>query len=155
MASTTFSRAERLKTEKVTAGGVEVEVVKDFAIFIDTHRDQPHVGMFEVDIHRGTCKPTLVHLRPPAKGYTTEWNDWALIRASDGLVLPLHSKHKFVDKTWFMSWVSEYVMENGEAPIDDKGFMLTTKLRDARASVYKLRSFRQMVVERQRLEGRY
>lgn len=155
MASTTFARAERLKTEDLYVGGVEVRVVKDFAIFIDTHRDQPHVGMFEEDIHRGTCKPTLVHLRPPASGVTTEWHDWALIRAEDGAVLPLHSKHKFVDKHWFNRWVMDYVLEHGEAPVGERGFMFTTKLRDARAGVYKLRSFRQMVVERQRLEGIY
>ena len=155
MASTTFARAEALKTEKVIAGGVEVTVVKEFAIFIDTHRDQPHVGMFESDIHRGTCKPTLVHLRPPPSGVTGEWSDWALIAEQTGEVLPLHSKHKFVDKAWYQRWVMDYIMENGEAPVGDKGFLFTTKLRDARAGVYKLRSFRQMVVERQILEGKY
>jgi hypothetical protein len=155
VASTTFARAERLRTEDVEIDGEVFTVVKDFAIFIDTHRDQPHVGMFEDDIHRGTCKPTMVHLMPPASGVTTEWSDWSLVRASDGLTLPLHSKHKFVDKNWYHQWVMDYVLEHGEAPLGERGFMFTTKLRDARAGVYKLRSFRQMVVERQRLEGTY
>lgn len=154
MASTTFMRAHRLKTEVVSLpGGTDRTVVKDFAIFIDTHRDQPHVGMFEDDIHRGTCKPTLVHLEPPASGVTKEWSDWLLVRAEDGMTLPLHSKHKFVSLDWWKEWVTDYVFEHGESPIGDRGFMFTTKLRDARAGVYKLRSFRQVVVERQMKEG--
>lgn len=151
MASTTFSKAARLITEDIPfPGGVTYRAVKDFAYFIDTHRDQPHVGMFHDDIHRGTCRPTLVHLVPPESGTTTEWSDWTLVRASDGLTLPLNSKHKFISAAWWQTWLYDYVVEHGEVPTDDRGFMLTTKLRDARAGVYKMKSFRQMVVERER-----
>ena len=154
MTSTTFARADRLNTEEISIGTVDMEVVKDFAIFIDTHRDHPHVGMFDPDIHRGTCKPTLVHMLPPVTP-AVEWADWTVVNAETGATLPLHSKHKFVDKQWYQRWLMDYIMENGEAPIGENGFLSTTKLRDARAGVYKLRSFRQMVVERQMLEGKY
>ena len=37
-----------------------LEIVENFGIFIDTHRDQPHVGTFTDDIHRGHCRRMAV-----------------------------------------------------------------------------------------------
>jgi hypothetical protein len=102
-------------------------------------------------VHRGTCKPTLVHLIPPdptiAKGQLSDWYLW---HAVTGAALPLHEKHKFVSIDWWSRYLAEYIADHGELPFDGKGFMPTSHLRDARAGTYKLRSFRQIVVERSR-----
>jgi hypothetical protein len=147
-----MTRAGSLGTNTVTVDGVTKEAVKDFAIFIDTHRDQPHVGSFDDDVHRGTCKPTLVHLIPPDPALVgsrpVELRDWTLWETKGGGQLPLHLKHKFVGLDWWTTFLAEHIAETGELPIDDKGFMPTSHLRDARAQKYKLRSFRQIVVER-------
>jgi hypothetical protein len=149
MASTTYTRATGLATEDVTVDGETLSAVKDFAIFIDTHRDQPHVGSFDDDVHRGTCKPTLVHLlAPDPAAMTGKLTDWTLWNAQTGQRLPLHEKHKFVSLDWWTKYLAEYIQDNGELPFDGKGFMPTSHLRDARAGTYKLRSFRQIVVER-------
>ena len=157
MASTTLSRASRLATEDVTVDGETLPAVKEFAIFIDTHRDQPHIGSFDDDVHRGTCKPTLVHLLGPSAAYSTAGNnhkgvipDWYIWNANTGAKLPLHDKHKFVSVSWWQNYLANYIAEYGQLPTDDKGFMPTKYLRDARAQNYKLRSFRQIVVERNR-----
>jgi hypothetical protein len=147
MASTTMSRAFGLGTDEVTVDGVTHDAVKDFAVFIDTHRDQPHIGSFDDDVHRGTCKPTLVHLIKP-DGVT--YADWTLWNARTGQTLPLHDKHKFVSVNFWGNFLANYIAEYGGLPTDDKGFMPTKYLRDARAKQYKLRSFRQIVVERGR-----
>lgn len=149
MASTTLSRASGLATEDVTVNGDTRTAVKDFAIFIDTHRDQPHVGSFDDDVHRGTCMPVLVHLVPPHWGKNSPtYADWTLWNAATGASMPLHEKHKFVSIDWWTKYLAEYIADNGELPLDGKGSMPTSHLRDARAQKYKLRSFRQIVVER-------
>jgi hypothetical protein len=165
MASTTMSKASRLATEDVTVNGDTHEAVKNFAILIDTHRDQPHVGMFAEDIHRGECKPTLVHLLGPAaigrlaatgrlgSGPTIPAGrgshpDWWLWHATTGQTMALHDKHRFVSVNWWTNYLANYIAEYGLLPIDDKGFMPTKYLRDPRAKRYQLRSFRQIVVER-------
>lgn len=139
MASTTMSRASALPTSTVTIGGVSMEVVKNFAIFIDTHRDQPHVGSFHPDIHRGTCKPTLVHLLESS-------NDFYLVHNETGGTLKLDEKHRFLDVDWWAGFLADWWAEHGELPVDKDGFMPTSHLRDPRKKTYFLRSFRQMVV---------
>jgi hypothetical protein len=157
MSSTTFTRGRLLKTEDFTIAGTHfTALVKDFAYFVDTHRDHPHVGMFEADIHRGTCKPTLVHLVPPPSSITgSSIGDWAIVREEDAAVLYLHAKHKFISIDWWNKFVLNYIMDESKAPVNDDGFMPTSHLRDARAGVYKLRSFRQVVVERQKKDRGY
>lgn len=145
MASTTLNRAQALGTVAVTVSGTTLEAVEDFAIFIDTHRDQPHVGSFDDDVHRGTCKPTLVHLLPPDPAAKSEWLMW---HAQTGRTLAIDPKHKFVSVDWWGTYLAESIADTGGLPIDGKGFMPTKNLRDARAQKYKLRSFRQIVVER-------
>jgi hypothetical protein len=147
MASTTYLRAVGLPRTQVSVGQFSGEVVKDFAIFIDTHRDQPHVGMFEDDIHRGTCKPTLVHLATVKDNAGNP--AYYLIRNEDGKSLKLHEKHKFVTVEWWRGWLLDQVAEKGKLPINSEGFMATSHLRDARAGRYMLKSFRQIVVHNQ------
>lgn len=148
MASTTKSRAMALKVSnvKLPSGGVITGVVENFAIFIDTHRDQPHVGTFEDDIHRGMCKPTLVHYLPPS---ATPGDLGRIYRAEDGKGLDVHEKHRFVELDWWTGFLTDYIMANGASPVsttgDQKGQMPTSHLRNARTKVYKLKSLRQIV----------
>lgn len=151
MASTTYLRAAGLPRTQVTINGETLEVVKDFAIFIDTHRDQPHVGMFEDDIHRGTCKPTLVHLITK-KGAGDELT-YFLWRNENGEKLKLHEKHKFITVDWWKGFLLDCMSETGKLPVNSEGYMATSHLRDARANRYKLKSFRQIVVHHQQQGG--
>lgn len=155
MASTTYSRADRLKRESidyvdpVTGASMTVPVVKDFAFFIDTHRDLPHVGMFDTDIHRGTCKPTLVHLGSPS---TSPAGVWELVKADEPWRrLALNDeKHRFVTVDWWSDYVMGLISEGKEMPFDSRGFMPTSHFRDPRAKRYVMRSFRQIVVDRRK-----
>jgi hypothetical protein len=150
LASTTKERAKALKTTSIpTAPGSkdEIEVVPNFAVFIDTHRDQPHVPTFEDDIHRGMSRPTLVHYAPPR---TTDPDDLgALIRVEDNRMIDVDPKHRFVETEWWQQFVMDYLMEHGEPPVPtsgpEKGQLPTSHLRDARAKVYHLKSLRQIV----------
>lgn len=148
MASTTMSRASGLGQVLVTVAGEQRDAVEDFAVFIDTHRDQPHVGSFEDDIHRGQCRPTLVHLIVTPNA-TTGVPDYTLWRNEDGKKLKLHEKHRFVTVDWWRGYIIDAMAANGVMPLDAKGFMPTSHLRDARAKKYMLKSFRQVVVDRQ------
>lgn len=136
MASTTIKRALKLPL-KLVDGEL---LVQDFGYFIDTHRDLPHVGMFEDDLHRGMCKPTKVHYVPSDSGGP----GW-LQRASDGKRLELHPAHKFVTDEWFRSFLVKRIAETGKSPLDGNGEMPTSLLRDPRAKRYDLASFRQIV----------
>jgi hypothetical protein len=120
---------------KVKRNGLEI--VENFGIFVDTHRDQPHVGVFYDDIHRGQCRPVKVD-------YVI--GDDLLIDQATGMSLQRHDKHMFLEEDWFSSFIVNWLMENGSSPLDAEGCMPTSHLRDARAKKYLLRSFRQMVV---------
>lgn len=122
-----------------------VKVVKDFAIFIDTHRDQPHIGSFGKDIHRGYCRPTKVDyvVWDPASG-----SGDLLFNPETGVVLARHDKHLFVTEDWFANFLVEKLVRGEPDPRDGDGVMATSHLRDARAKVYQLKSFRQIVMDR-------
>ncbi len=124
MASTTRTRASSLPLTATKSGGSTFAVVPNFAVFIDTHRDQPHVATFEADLGR-------------------------LMRVEDGLVIPVDPKHRFVETSWWNDFVGDYVMEHGTSPVatsgDTQGQLPTSHLRNARAKVYKLKSLRQIV----------
>lgn len=123
------------------------QVVPDFGVFIDTHRDQPHIGSFFEDIHRGSCRPTLVHLQ--VDDATTNPAKLFIVEPGSGKLLPLHEKHLFVTPAFWGEFLVAFMMEHGQPPLDAEGIMVTSHLRDPRAKVYKLKSFRQM------LEWRY
>lgn len=122
---------------KVKTGSLEI--IEGFGIFIDTHRDQPHVGMFHEDIHRGQCRPTKVD-------YIV--GEDMLVNNETGVSLQRHDKHMFVEEDWYQEWLMNWVAEHGTLPIDAEGVMPTSHFRDPRAKTYLLKSFRQMVVAR-------
>lgn len=150
MASTTRSRATALPLTptKVPGRGTPFNVVPDFAVFIDTHRDQPHVPTFEADIHRGWARPTMVHYVPPAAGAPPD-DLGQMLRVDDGMVINVDPKHRFVSVEWWSEFVSEYIMDNGVSPVatsgETEGQLPTALLRNARTKVYKLKSLRQIV----------
>jgi hypothetical protein len=113
-----------------------MSVIKDFAVFIDTHRDQPHVGAFYDDIHRGMTRPTKVD-------YAVE--DDYLINQETGELLARHEKHLFITNEYFGQFLVDYLMSNGTDPRDGAGCLPTSHFRDARAKVYELKSFREIV----------
>jgi hypothetical protein len=111
-------------------------IIEGFGIFIDTHRDQPHVGTFNEDIHRGMCNPMLVDY----------------IRADDylrdpqtGALLQRHDKHMFIEPEAWGQFLTDWLMTTGQDPRDGAGSLPTSHFRDARKQVYLLRSFRQMI----------
>jgi hypothetical protein len=110
--------------------------IREFGLFIDTHRDQPHVGCFEDDIHRGMCKPTNVD-------YILDSDEY--YEPVSGKVLQRHAKHQFVDPQWLADYEVTAMM-SGKDVRDQQGFMPTSHLRDARAKKYHLWSFRQVVM---------
>jgi hypothetical protein len=150
VASTTLTRAINLRRENIdyvdpiSGASMTVPVVKDFAFFIDTHRDLPHVGMFDSDIHRGTCRPTMVHLFIDT--------DLVLVKADEPWrrLLLVENKHRFVTVDWWSDYIMGLISEGKEMPFDDRGFMATSHFRDPRAGRYVMRSFRQVVMDRQR-----
>lgn len=114
-----------------------VTVIKDLGIFIDTHRDQPHVGVFFEDIHRGQCRPVKVD-------YLVE--DDAIVNQATGQVLPRHEKFMFVTEEFFAGFLVEYMIEhNGKDPRDGEGCLPTSHFRDARAKIFHLKSFRELI----------
>lgn len=113
-----------------------VTIIKDFGVFIDTHRDQPHVGTFTEDIHRGACRPLVVD-------YLIE--DDALKDQVSGRLLERHDKHLFITQEVWGEFLVNWMMQTGEDPRGGDGTMVTTHLRNSRTGVNFLRSFRQMV----------
>jgi len=113
-----------------------IEVIKDFGIFIDTHRDQPHVGSFSPDIHRGTCIPVMVNytIADDAIQFqeTSEW-------------LARHEKHMFITPEAWGEFLVRSMIETGTDPRSGDGSLPTSHFRDARKGIYLLKSFRQMV----------
>ncbi len=114
-------------------------LIPDFGLFIDTHRDQPHVGSFHDDIHRGFSRPTRVDYSPGLD---------MLIEQNTGQSLARKDKHMFVTDEWFASFLLERMMSGLSDPRDGDGMLATSHLRDARAKVYHLKSFRQIVMDR-------
>ena len=129
------SRLKSIPTEQTGS----LKVIKGFGIFVDTHRDQPHVGSFYEDIHRGECRPTQVD-------YVVDED--LLVDPETGKVLQRHEKHMFVDTDWYQDWLMNYLVENGNVPTNAEGVLPTSHFRDPRAKKYLLKSFRQMVVSR-------
>lgn len=149
MASTTKERAKALPVTPTAIPGMTLKytVVPNFAVFIDTHRDQPHVPTFEDDIHRGMSRPTLVHYAPPD---TVAPEDLGrMVRVEDGRVIDVDPKHRFVEVEWWQDFLISYITEHGVSPVstdsETKGQLPTSHLRDSRAKVYALKSFRQIV----------
>ena len=154
MASTTRKRATSLTTTTVSRGaGATTEAVENFGIFIDTHRDQPHVPTFEDDLHRGMAHPTPVHYVPPAAAGPADHMGW-IVRADDGRMIEVHDKHRFIEMDWWVNFVTNYMIDHGASPVassgEYKGQLSTSHLRDARKGVYVLRSLRQMVRAREK-----
>ena len=117
----------------------EIEgVIPDFGLFVDTHRDQPHVGTFHVDIHRGFSRPTWVDYVP---------KDDVLIEQATGSPLIRHEKHMFVTDGWFSQFLLDRLLAGEGDPRDGDGILATSHLRDARAKIYHLKSFRQIVMD--------
>lgn len=113
-----------------------LHILEEFGVFIDTHRDQPHVGVFYDDIHRGQCRPTPVD-------YIV--GDDKLINRETGQVMPRHEKHMFITNNYFAEFLINSLIENGADPRDGHGCLPTSHFRDARAKVYELKSFREIV----------
>jgi hypothetical protein len=126
------------------------EVVPDFGVFIDTHRDQPHIGTFHEDIHRGSCRPVMVHLY--VEDATANPAKLFLVEAASGKTLAVHDKHMYVTPDFWAEFLMTFIMEHGQPPVDTEGVMVTSHLRDPRAKVYKLKSFRQMLEWRHEAE---
>jgi hypothetical protein len=127
------------KNYTTLAGPAEGDVIPDFALFVDTHRDQPHVGSFFNDIHRGFSRPVWVDYEPATD---------MLIEQSTGVELKRHDKHMFITDDWMSSFLLERMMNGENDPRDADGILATSHLRDARAKVYFLKSFRQIVMDR-------
>lgn len=122
----------RIRELPVNADGV----IENFGIFIDTHRDQPHVGTFTDDIHRGDCRPMAVHYDRGGE---------ELVNPETGDRLPLHRKHLFITPEFWSAFLVRSLMESGSDPRRGDGTLPTSHFRDARKGVYELKSFRQMV----------
>lgn len=112
-----------------------LRIVKDFGVFIDTHRDQPHVGSFHEDVHRGMCAPMMVD-------YVID--DDYLRNPEDGKLLQRHHKHLFLEPEAWGAWLLEQLMTKGD-PRDGDGLLPTSHFRDPRKGIYMLKSFRQIV----------
>jgi uncharacterized protein (UPF0335 family) len=123
-----------VKLRKADRAGVHV--LENLAQFIDTHRDQPHVGVFFDDIHRGQCRPTPVD-------YLIE--DDMLVNRETGEILRRHDKHMFVTNAYYSQFLIDTLMATGADPRDGNGCMPTSHFRDARAKVYELKSFREII----------
>jgi len=114
-----------------------VIMIEEFGVFMDTHRDQPHIGSFSDDIHRGHVLPTPVD-------YIV--GDDALRNRDTGKILQRHDKHLFIEQETWGTFLVNYLMTKGEDPRSGDGSLPTSHFRDARNGVYALRSFRQMVM---------
>lgn len=167
MASTTITRARivhrfhgtlklHVQLANNPSSAVDVEAVPNFAVFLDTHRDQPHVPSFDDDLHRGHVRPTPVHYAwAPAIS-----KDGVLIYAGpetekQHIAIALSDKHRFVTFSWWQDFISQYMFEHGTSPIirhgDQIGTIPTRLLRDSHSKVYHMKSFRQIVNDWQRL----
>lgn len=136
--SATIPKALQKRIDKLP-GLVEkngLRLLPEFGMFIDTHRDQPHVGSFADDIHRGACLPTLVD-------YVV--NDDLLRNPNTGKLLVRHEKHQFITAEAWGEFLLKALIENGADPRAGDGTLPTSHFRDARKGIYVLRSFRQMV----------
>jgi hypothetical protein len=114
-----------------------LRIVEKFGFFVDTHRDQPHVGSFHDDIHRGHCIPMVVD-------YVI--GDDYLRNPEDGSLIDRHEKHLFITDEQWGKFLLDALMTTGD-PRDGQGSLPTSHFRDARKGVYLLKSFRQMVAE--------
>ena len=112
-----------------------LRIVEKFGFFVDTHRDQPHIGTFHEDLHRGRCAPILVD-------YVI--GDDYLRNPETGSLIERHEKHLFITEEQWRSYLMERLMA-GEQPRDADGSLPTSHFRDPRRGIYTLRSFRQMV----------
>jgi len=151
--STTLDLFERLEHSDLGTG---IKVVKDLAVFIDTHRDHPHVGTFHPDIHRGECRPTTVHARifhKPTTGIDREQRIIQIVHPETGVILDVHPKHLFVSTEWYETWFVNWIMEHGTGPLDEEGKMVTTHFRNPREKKYDLKTFGYMVRLRADKEG--
>lgn len=116
------------------------QVIHEFGLFVDTHRDQPHVGNFDEDIHRGTCKPTMVDYDLDADTF---------IEVETGKTIKRHRKHLFVDPEWLAGYETNLLMQGNDLR-NQEGYIATSHLRDARAQRYHMWSFRQAAMDRRR-----
>jgi hypothetical protein len=130
--ATIQARIDRLPKEDFFGSNI----IRGFGVFIDTHRDQPHIPVFHEDIHRGQCAPMMVD-------YLT--GDDMLRNPENGELIQRHDKHLFIEPEAWASFMLEWLME-GTDPRDGSGCLPTSHFRDARKKVYLLRSFRQMVL---------
>lgn len=112
------------------------EGIAGFGVFIDTHRDQPHVGTFTDDIHRGDCRPMLIDYDPLEDD---------LVDPATGQRMHRHQKHLFITPEFWQQFLLNSLMETGADPRRGDGTLPTSHFRDARKGLYQLRSFRQMV----------
>lgn len=116
-----------------------LRILEEFGVFIDTHRDQPHVGGFAEDIHRGQCVPTPIDYMI---------GDDILINRETGILLQRHDKHLFITNDEWSNFLVTSLMESGVDPRSGDGSLPTSHFRDARHKIYLLKSFRQMVMNR-------
>lgn len=135
----------------IEVGGVTYQGLPEFAMFLDTHRDLPHIGSFAEDLHRGVCRPTLVHWMPMSGA-----DLGVLIRATGtytgDLMIDVHKEHRFLSIDAWRQFILAFMAENGgEAPVETSGKhmgeMPTRLLRDPRRALYLMRSFRQAALE--------
>jgi hypothetical protein len=130
-----LTKSRIVDLEKEEKNGVTI--IRDLGVFIDTHRDQPHVGVFYEDIHRGQCRPVKVD-------YLIE--DDAILDQTTGKILPRHEKFMFVTEEFFANFLVEYMIEHGgKDPRDGQGCLPTSHFRDARAKIFHLKSFREII----------
>lgn len=159
MASTTFVRARALPTTPITLpNGTIRHGVAQFAVFIDTHRDKPHVQSFEADIHRGWCKPTPIHyFAPDPDGLGTMMRVESRMNSGPVMPIEIDASHRFVSIEWWEKFLLDSMLEMGRPPFSTDpeflGMMPTSVLRDPRRKVYHLKSLRQMIVEVEKANG--
>jgi len=126
----TFTMNRRVLQVPTNGNGV----IEDFGLFLDTHRDLPHIGTFHYDLHRGQCRPIMVNY---------DVTTMHLIEPVSGDEIELHPKHMFLDPEWFGSFLLQSLMAGNGDPRDKDGIMPTKLLRDSRSRVYHLWTFRQ------------
>lgn len=138
-----LSRNMRLRLAKlatVTKGSVEV--IPDFAVFVDLKADYPAVFTFDSALRRGMCHPVLVDY-DPTRDELVWWPD-----TKRHFSIPRHPRHLFLTpdqwQDFLISWVGAY----GSVPVNSAGQMGTARLRDFRKRVNLLRTFRQVAMAR-------
>lgn len=143
MASSTFSRAAELPRNAEN-------IFEGFGWLLDTHRDLPHIGSLDDDLHRGMCRPIRVDLQ-----YLPMSSEWMLVTPDRSRTLRLDPAHKFVTEEQMRDLILQSMVTTGKTPFDSDGRMPTSLVRDPRKKIYKLKSFRQMVVMHQQRLGIY